>query len=149
MNNHDKAREQVRAQYGDDVDFSTGTPGYGLATLIEGHLDKLDELRRELDLASWPSVDHANAMLKAAAAEHARLVAEGGPPLKPHEILAVFREAGCLYEREDSDLRAYAQELLSSFQNFASNADGCLGGDLEARAAALGLDTEAWLKEGR
>ncbi len=38
-----------------------------------------------------------------------------------------------------------AQDLLTSYQRFASNADGCIDSDLENRAKALGLDTKAWL----
>lgn len=51
-------------------------------------------------------------------------------------------------ETEWAALREFAQELLTSYQKFASDADGVAGlanGDLETRARKLGLDPDAWL----
>lgn len=85
--------------------------------VAQGVLGELAELRSVLDGARGvgPMYDHAHELLRAAASEHAELVAEGLPPLKPHEILHVFREAGCLYERSTDPevwLKRFASSLL-------------------------------------
>lgn len=42
--------------------------------------------------------------------------------------------------------RQLAQDLLTSYQRFASNADGAVDSEIEKRAEEAGLDIEAWLK---
>ena len=81
-----------------------------------GMYDAADYVRHAAKLDGWaagPDHERAEARLHAAAEEYAALTADGGPPLKPHEILAVFREAGCLYEREDSDLYDLIKRFIS------------------------------------
>lgn len=58
--------------------------------------------------------------------------------------LAAHKASG--RKREIDELRDLAQDLLNSYQRFASNADGCMDPELERRARELGLDVDAWLK---